>query len=102
MLLKSGSFYYLRETDVPSQAKATREFVSPIEDEIPNLPQLCQNIMSFPQYNFIKDTDVGKKIKQVSELTKDDFLLYFTLFNTFTPTDEHRILQPIFKYKSEA
>ena len=88
---ESDCFDYLREED---------EFISPINEPIPCLPQLCQNFMSFEDsFNKIKDTEMGKKIIEISKLKKDDYQLYFKLFNTFVPEDTiHRKLEPIFNH----
>ena len=87
----SGFFDYLRPED---------EFISMINEELPCLPQLCNNFLKFEEsFKQIENTEIGKKIKKIAELDYDDYEMYFEMFNTFVVDHvKHRKLFPEFRF----
>lgn len=89
MLKESGNFDYLRPDDV---------FETAITEKIPNIVQLCTQIITLPTFQYIENTTTGTHIKAISQRTNDDFNHYISLFNTFVPSKDHSVSEPPFSF----
>ena len=88
MLKASGNFSYLREEDV---------FESAISDPIPSMIQLCSQIIEMESFSSVENLEICKKIIEISQLKEDNFDLYVEKFETFVPTSEYVLLNPVFQ-----
>jgi len=88
MLKTSGNYNYLREEDV---------FESSIPEPIPSMIQLCRQVIEMESFVHVKNLDVCKKIIKIAQLEEDNFDYYIEQFETFIPTQEYILLEPIFQ-----
>lgn len=82
-------FDYIRDDDIIDNI---------FDQKISGMNQLCTQIVKMPEYDHVKHLPIFNKIKYISEFDEDDYPKYIELFNNFEPTEEHKLLKPIFNY----
>lgn len=82
-------FDYIRDDDIVDNI---------FDQKISSINQLCTQIVAMKEFELIKHLPTFQKIKYISELEADDYQTYINLFNNFTPTQNHKLLQPVFNY----
>lgn len=87
LLQNSKKISYIRETD---------EFISHINEPIPNLPQLCASLMKLPGYNYIQYTNTGRKLHKIAQYKTEEWEEYFSMF--YCCENSGSILEPRFVY----
>lgn len=75
-LLNTGNFTYLEDDELDTTHK----------EKIPNLVQLCVQMKNMSCYELISKTETYKNIEEISQLNKDDWNLYFDIFDTYIPS----------------
>ncbi len=68
------------------------------EYPIPNMPQLCGQIIRMSSFIHIKDSNFGKKMIDISNDTGDYYDKYISMFNNYIVKDQDILLKPIFEF----